>query len=115
IKSNFERIAATNLESKGLTVYSPTFRIRRRWSDRMKKVDVPLFPGYVFCQFDPNNRLPVLTTHGVLNIVGVGGTPEAITADEIENIQRMIQIGHGVPWPFVQAGQRVLIESGPLA
>jgi transcription antitermination factor NusG len=115
IKSNLEKIAASNLESKGLTVYSPTFRVRKRWSDRMKEIDTPLFPGYVFCRFDPNDRLPVLTTHGVLNIVGIGGTPEAVTTDEILNVQKMVQGGRGGPWPFVQTGQRVLIERGPLA
>jgi len=47
----------------------------RRWSDRMKEFDVPLFPGYLFCRMNPHNRLPVLTTPGVIQIVGVGKTP----------------------------------------
>jgi transcriptional antiterminator NusG len=116
IKSNFEKVAATILESKGLVVCYPSFRTRRRWSDRVKEVEKPLFPGYVFCRFDPNNRLPILTTHGVLGVVGMGGTPVAIAEDEIVSVQRMVQSGRGAaPWPFIRAGQRVVIERGPLA
>jgi transcription antitermination factor NusG len=115
IKSNFEKVAATILEAKGLEVYFPTFRSRRRWSDRVKEIDQPLFPGYLFCRFDPYNRLPILVTPGVLSIVGVAKTPAPIEEDEIRAVRRIVNSGLAArPWPFLQVGQRVLIEKGPL-
>lgn len=115
IKSNFEKVAAAILEAKGLEVYYPTFRSRRRWSDRIKEIEQPLFPGYLFCRFDPYNRLPILTTPGVLNIVGVAKTPAPITDSEIFAVQRIVESGVAAcPWPFLQVGERVIIEKGPL-
>jgi transcription antitermination factor NusG len=115
IKSNFEKVAATILEAKGLEVYFPSFRSRRRWSDRVKEIDQPLFPGYLFCRFNPHNRLPILTTPGVLSIVGVAKTPAPIAESEIYAVQRIVESGLAArPWPFVQVGQRVVIERGPL-
>ena len=116
IKSNFEKVVATILEAKGLEVYCPSFRSRRRWSDRVKEIEEPLFPGYVFCRFDPNNRLPILTTPGVVSIVGVARTPAPIAEDEIRAVQRIVASGLTArPWPFLQVGQRVVIEKGALA
>lgn len=116
IKSNFEKVTATILEAKGLEVYLPSFRWRRRWSDRVKEIDQPLFPGYVFCRFDPNNRLPILTTPGVLSIVGVARTPAPIAEDEVSAVKRIVEAGLVArPWPFLQVGQRVVIERGALA
>src|ERR1017187_7741252 len=83
VRSNFERVSTTILESRGLEIYYPSFRSRRRWSDRIKEVERPLFPGYVFCRFDPDHRLPILTTPGILGVVGVGRIPAPIEENEI--------------------------------
>jgi transcription antitermination factor NusG len=116
IKSNFEKVTATILDAKGLEVYYPTFRTRRRWSDRVKEIEQPLFPGYVFCRFDPNNRLPILTTPGVLSIVGVAKAPAPIAESEIFAVQRIVESGVAArPWPFLHVGERVVIEKGPLS
>ena len=116
IKSNLEKVSSTILQSKGLSVYCPSFTTKRRWSDRTKEIERPLFPGYVFCRFDPNDRLPILKTHGVLNVVGVAGIPAPIAEDEILSVQKLLRSGLAAgPWPFVRTGQRVIIERGPLA
>jgi transcription antitermination factor NusG len=114
-RSNFEKVTATILEGKGLEVYCPSFRSRRRWSDRVKEVDQPLFPGYIFCRFDPDNRLPVLITPGVLSIVGRARTPEPIPDEEIRSVQQIMRSGvMAGPWPFLHVGERVMIEKGCL-
>jgi transcription antitermination factor NusG len=75
-----------------------------------------LFPGYVFSRLNPHDRLPVLTVPGVVSVVGFGKLPTAIPDHEIENIRTMVQSGLLMkPWPFLEVGQRVLIERGPLA
>jgi transcription antitermination factor NusG len=93
----------------------PLYRSRRRWSDRVKEIETPLFPGYLFCQFDPYNRFPIVSTPGVIRIVGVGRQPVSIDQSEISAIQTLVQCKLGrQPWPFLEVGERVQIMSGPL-
>jgi transcriptional antiterminator NusG len=116
VRSNHERIAAAHLRERGYEEFSPSWKSERRWSDRTKEVDQFLFPGYLFCRLNPMDRLPVLTAPGVVDLVGFGKVPAPIPDREIENVRRMVQSGLFVmPWPFLQLGQRVLIERGPLA
>src|SRR5258708_691118 len=89
VRSNFERTASTILRSKGYEEFLPTYRAKRRWSDRIKEEDFPLFPGYLFCRLDQHDRLPVLSTSGVVQIVGIGKTPIPVAAAELEAIWRI--------------------------
>ncbi len=72
VRSRHERIVASALCDKGNEVFLPLYRCERRWSDRIKELELPLFPGYLFCRFDILNRLPILVTPGILHIVGIG-------------------------------------------
>jgi transcription antitermination factor NusG len=90
-------------------------KFTRRWSDRVKEVEVPLFPGYLFCRMNPHNRLPVLTTPGVIQIVGVGKTPIPVEEEEIAAIQRVGKSGlPTMPWPYMEVGHVARIADGPL-
>jgi transcription antitermination factor NusG len=103
------------LTAKGNEAFLPTYRSRRRWSDRYKEIDAPLFPGYTFCRFDPIRRLPVLTTPGVVSIVGTTKGPVSIDEREIESVRAMVSSGFIVgPWPFLHEGEFVAVEHGPL-
>ena len=116
VKSNFERVCALHLHQRGYDEFLPVYRIDRRWSDRIKKTEQVLFPGYVFCRMDPNDRLPVLTIPGVIGLVGIGKMPIQVDEHEIQAIRTMIASGCPLaPWPFLKSGQRVLIDRGPLA
>ncbi|HWE53633.1 MAG TPA: UpxY family transcription antiterminator [Bryobacteraceae bacterium] len=116
VKTNFEKVAATILEGKGLEIYLPSYRKPKRWSDRVKAVDCPLFPGYVFCRFDVNNRLPILTTTGVMSIVGAGRVPATISDDELRSVRLIVESGlAATPWPFLRVGQQIVIRKGPLS
>jgi transcriptional antiterminator NusG len=115
LRSNYERITVSHLRERGYEEFAPSYKIERRWSDRIKQIDQFLFPGYLFCRFDPNDRLPILTAPGVVDVVGFGKMPEHIPDDEIERVRRMVESGLLVtPYPYVQVGQPVLIERGPL-
>jgi transcription antitermination factor NusG len=115
VRSKFERAVSLALSGKEYDEYLPLYHSRRRWSDRSKDVVLPLFPGYLFCRFDVRDRLPILTTPGVISIVGTGRLPVAISNLEIDSIQTMIRSGlHLQPWPQLAVGSRVLIEQGPL-
>lgn len=116
VKSRCEKIVATMAHNKGYGEFLPLYQCRRRWSDRVKSVEIPLFPGYVFCRLDPACRLPLLTIPGVLHFVGIGKTPVPIEDSEIAAIQAAVQSGLSAePWPFLTVGQRVRLEDGPLA
>jgi transcription antitermination factor NusG len=93
----------------------PVSKFIRKWSDRVKESEVPLFPGYFFCRMNPHNRLPVLTTPGVIQIVGVGKTPIPVEEEEIAAIQRAGRSGIPImPWPYMQVGHVAGIKEGPL-
>lgn len=78
-------------------------------------MELALFPGYLFCRFDPLVRLPVLKTPGVIQAVGCNRTPVAIEEKEIQAIQRMVESGLPTqPWPYLAIGDRAQIRSGAL-
>ncbi|HVW87652.1 MAG TPA: UpxY family transcription antiterminator [Bryobacteraceae bacterium] len=111
-----EKITAQTLRAKGYEDFLPSYTVRRRWSDRMKNVEFPLFPGYVFCRFDAKVRLPILKIPTVMSVVGLGKTPEPIPDHEIGALQAVCKAGvHAIPCPFLTAGAKVRINEGPLA
>ncbi len=110
-----EKTANLLLENAGYECFLPISKYMRRWSDRMKEVEVPLFPGYLFCRMNPHNRLPVLMTPWVIQIVGIGKTPILVAEEEIAAIQRVGKSRLSImPWPYLQVGQVARIEDGPL-
>jgi len=116
VRSRHEKAVEGALQGKGYAAFSPMYRVRRKHSDRTVDVDVPLFPGYVFCHFDPARRMPILTTPGVVFLVSSGSTPQAIEADEISSLQTVVASGQTVqPWPFLKEGQKVRVQAGPLS
>jgi transcription antitermination factor NusG len=101
---------------KGIEEFLPLYQRRSRWSDRVKSLELPLFPGYVFCRLNLEHRFPLLTIPGVVNIVGAGKVPVPLDEAEITALQAAAQSGlASEPWPFLVVGQQVLIERGPLA
>jgi transcription antitermination factor NusG len=116
VKSRHEKLVATVAQNKGFEQFLPLYQSRRRWSDRVKSIELPLFPGYLFCRLDSRYRLPLLTIPGVLHFVGIGKIPVPIETSEINAIQTAIQSGLLVePCSFLETGQRVRLEAGPLA
>ncbi len=115
VKSNFERVSTAILKGKGYETYLPTYRELRKWSDRANVTEVPLFPGYVFAQFDADQKLPILTTPGVVHIVPPHRTPAAVDAAELNAVRLAIESGSPIgPYPFLEAGQRVVIRRGSM-
>lgn len=115
VRSRHEDVVARHLRVRSLEAFLPLYRQRHRWSDRFKEVDLPLFPGYVFCQLNPLNRLPVLSVPGVVQIVGAGKNLLPIDESEIAALKTAVQSGLPTrPSPFLEIGQKVRIEYGPL-
>jgi transcription antitermination factor NusG len=116
VRTRFEQTVARNLRAKGYEEFLPLYRRVHRWSDRTKEVELPLFPGYIFCKFDPQNRLPILLTPGVNGVVGIGRNLRPIDESELSAVRAVLKSGSFCePVPFIQIGQRVSVEYGPLA
>src|SRR3974390_207382 len=115
VRSRWEANTQSLLQGKGFQTLLPTYAAKRRWADRCKVVESPLFPGYVFCRFDIHNRLPVLITPGVISVVGRGKTPIAVAESEITALQMVIRSGiQAQPWPYLEIGERVRIKNDVL-
>jgi len=115
VRSRHEKVVEGGLRGKGYSAFSPFYRTKRKRVDRIAEIDVPLFPGYVFCCFDSNNRLPILMTPGIVGVVGPGNRPEPVDDAEIASIRTLALSGHPVqPWPFLRSGQQIRLQSGPL-
>jgi len=109
-----EHLAARGLRSQGFEVYLPVHRERRRWSDRVKTLDMVLFPGYVFCRFDSREKLRVMTAPAVRGIVRNGREPVPVDDAEISSIRTLISSGRAIDvCPFLSVGQHVRIHHGP--
>jgi transcription antitermination factor NusG len=114
--ARWELLASDELSRRGIETWLPLSRVKHRWSDRIKIIDQPLFPGYLFGRFRLAERIRVLEAPGVRQILGIGNTPAPIAASELENLRTLVAAQPLlVPWPYLSAGQRVRISRGPLA
>jgi transcription termination/antitermination protein NusG len=110
-----EKNVSAHLHRKGIHSFLPLYRTRRCWSDRVKIVEQPLFPSYVFCRLAPDMPQRIVTTPGIVSFVGFGSGPAPIPEAEIDAVRRLIEAGGDLlPWPFLREGDRVRITSGPL-
>jgi len=103
------------LDRRMVECYLPSYRSVRRWQDRRKEVDLPLFPGYLFVRITYRSRLQVLTAPGVVHIVTFDGKPVPICEGEIESLRQTLSRGGNCqPHPYLKVGRRVRVRSGPL-
>jgi transcription antitermination factor NusG len=116
VRSNHETAVQSGLRGRGFEEFLPVYRAKARWSDRVKVIARPLFPGYVFARFDPSNRLPVLMLPGFVHIVSFGTGPEPIDEAELNAIRRFVDSGLPItPWPYLREGERVVVQYGALS
>jgi len=116
-RSRHEKVVANRLSESGISVFLPLVTETRRWSDRKKTVELPLFSCYVFAKLLGNRdiRLRALRVGGVLNLVGAHGEGTPIPEEQIEAVRRLIE--ERLDWrahPFIRIGQRVRIRGGAL-
>lgn len=114
--SQHEQVVAQQLGRKQLPCLLPTYTRYRRWSDRVRRSQAPLFPGYVFVHIADRERVPVLETTGVVYLVSTAGKPAVIADEEIARLQTCMDQPNDVqPHPYLNIGQRVRVKHGPFA
>jgi len=115
VKSRAEKKVAERLRYKGFEVFCPLNKVMKQWSDRKKLVEEPYFRGYVFVKFSENERLEILRTQGVVQIVHWLGKIAEIKEKEMQEIQDFFQ-QYGpekINVSDFKAGQEVSINHGP--
>ncbi|MBI1745033.1 MAG: UpxY family transcription antiterminator [Acidobacteria bacterium] len=114
-QSRHEKKVAALLAEKEAVCFLPLCRVLSRWKDRRKIVDLPLFPGYVFVNLPLHDKLKVLTTQGVVSLVGFQNRPDPIPDEQIQAIMVLMDEKLSCdPYPYLTEGKRVEIKHGPL-
>lgn len=115
VRPRWEKLVASALDTKEYEVFLPLYRKRSQWSDRLKAVDLPLFPGYVFCRGDFSTCPKVVTTPGVIGVLSFNGKHAIISDRELDAIRSVLHSGLYVePAAYFREGQRVRVHAGPL-
>jgi transcription antitermination factor NusG len=115
-RSRHEKVVRDQFEAKGITHLLPLHHKRSVWKDRVKMIEVPLFSGYIFGYFALQEKLHVLTTVGVVRLIGINGSPVPVPEEQIEAVRTMTeQRLRYDPHPYLREGMRVRIKHGPLA
>jgi transcription antitermination factor NusG len=114
-RANHEKRVADQLAERGVENLLPQYESLRKWKDRRVRLQMPLFPGYVFVHLALRNRLRVLQVPGVACLVGFAGRPVPVPEEEFARIRGFLNKGlRAEPHPCLQAGQRVRVRSGSL-
>ena len=117
-RSRHEKVAAGELEARGIRVFLPLVTSLRQWSDRRTEVELPLFPGYAFVQvtYFSGDRVRVLQASGVVSFVGPNAAGASIPDEQIDAIRTLLV--RKVPvkdHPFLKVGQRIRVRGGSLS
>ena len=113
--ANHEKKVAAELQRRSVECFLPLYPSIRRWKDRRVKLDLPLFPGYIFVRFALQNRLRVLQTPGVVRFVGFDTCAAPVPEIDITRVREILAQGfRAEPHPYLAAGRHVRVKVGPL-
>jgi transcription antitermination factor NusG len=113
--ANHEKRVAKQLEERAVEHFLPLYESVRRWKDRRMKLQLPLFPGYVFVRLVLRDRLRVLQIPSVVRLVGFNGIAVPLPDQDIESLRGALrQQLRAEPHPYLTIGKRVRILRGPL-
>ena len=116
VRPRHEKAVSIALRERGCEEFLPLIRENRKWANRLRHVDLPLFPGYIFCLVERFSMLPILSTPGVIDVVRAGNSPIPADAAEIEALR--LAVNAHVPMErcsFLDVGNTVEIIEGPLS
>jgi transcription antitermination factor NusG len=116
VRPRHEKAVALQLGEKQEQYFLPVLREERKWAKRMASVDLPLFPGYIFCWTSRATLLPILKTPGIIDVLRAGSQPAHVEEQEIHDLKKAIHANVQIEvGPYINAGQKVYINEGPLA
>jgi transcription antitermination factor NusG len=111
-----EKYVARQLDERSIDSFLPLYRAMRRWKDRRKQIELPLFPGYVFVHFDLQQRLRILGLPGVVRLVSFNGQPATLPEQDMDTLRRGLDLQiYAEPHPYLRVGRKVRVVHGPMA
>lgn len=111
-----EKRVRDHFESRNLECFLPLYEAVHRWKNGCKaRVELPLFPSYLFVEINLLDRVRILDVPGVLSLVGAGPYPRPLPEGEVEGLRAGLHLRNPQPHAYLTAGQKVRITSGPLA
>jgi len=114
-KPRAEKVTFDQLTKKGIDAYLPLVKERRKWSDRKKWVELPLFSSYLFVKLELKNSIYVLQTHGVSSIVKFNGTIATVQESVVNSIRWALEGGYELePTEYFTQGDEVEVIEGPM-
>jgi transcription antitermination factor NusG len=117
-RSRHEKYVQQQCEQKAVESFLPLYETTHRWKDRKVRVQLPLFPGYMFVRIPLSQGLHVRQIPGVVSLVGFNGQPAALDEEEMEALRKGLSCGmYAAPYAYCDlvTGQRVRIQAGPFA
>jgi transcription antitermination factor NusG len=118
VRSRHEKLVSTLLRGKGYKEFLPISKEKHRWVDRSKSVDVPLFPGYIFCDTEETEIGKIRRTQGIIDVIRAGSSPLPANRCEIDGLLQAAQADLSMEsWPYLDPSTtgRVCVTSGPLS
>ena len=114
--ANHEKRVADQFAGRGVENFLPQYESVRRWKDRKVRLQLPLFPGYLFVHTAAQDRSRVLQVPGVVRLVGFNGSPTPMPQEDILRIREFLGQGwRAEPHPYLQTGRRARVVRGPIA
>jgi transcription antitermination factor NusG len=113
--ANHEKQVATQFLERNIEHFLPLYDSVRRWADRKKRIQLPLFDGYVFVRIGLRDRMAVLRVPSVVRLVGFNGHPAMLSAQEIDFLKNtLLPQLRAEPHPYLKIGRTVRIVRGAL-
>ena len=114
-KSRHEKFVESRLLQKGIEAFTPKITLRRRWSDRIKLIEEPLFKSYCFAKFCLEDKLRLVVQEGVVNVVHFKSRYIPVQDSVINSLKLLTENQIKLdPYPYLKVGNRVVIKRGPL-
>lgn len=112
VTANHEKRVVQHLKARSVEHYLPLYTERSRWTDRTVELERPLFAGYVFTRFSPQQKLSVISTPGVLHLLSGSGC-HTVSCEELERIRKGLASGYLLrPHPGLEVGMNVRVRGG---
>ena len=90
VKSRHENKVAKLLESLNFKIYNPIIKVKRKWSDRIKTIDLPAIPGIIFIQTSLLEKNKVFCSTSIKGWFYENKVPVTVKDDEIKILKKSL-------------------------
>jgi len=118
-RPNWEKKVNQSIQQQGIECFCPLVKTQRRWADRNKIIEIPLFNSYIFAQADTTEQFKIQQTSGVVSLVYHCGKPAKVTYEEIYKIKSLLKGGYSeleaISFEDIDVGDKIKVKEGILS